>query len=148
MTQSNPIPGVAAAQTARVSAALAAAGAYDTSPVEMNCQGWQWVMFFIKYTRGGAGGDLQFKPEVSPVGSGDHWYQVGAAVNGSISSGTDLVNNIQRAEVEYGSTGVAAEKVSYGPIFLGGCADRIRLNCQESGATGTPGTVEVLARFS
>lgn len=146
--QLDRVPGVAASQTARASAVLPASGAYDTSPTEMNCAGFEWVTLFIKYTRGGSGGDMQFKLEGSPAGSGDSWYQLGTATNGTLSSGSDLTNNVQRSEVEYGSTGASAEKVTYGPIPLYGTFERLRVPCQESGATSTPGTTEILARFS
>lgn len=144
----NEVPGPQAAQTARASAVLPGSGAYDTAPTEMDVRGFHWVTLFITYTRGGAGGDLQFKLEGSPVNSGDHWFQLGAVTKGTVSSGSDALDNLQRGEVEYGSTGAGAEKVAYGPVFLGGCVERLRINCQESGATGTPGTAAVLARFS
>lgn len=144
----NQVPGVAASQTARASAALPASGAFDTTPTEMNVSGFHYAMFYLTYTRGGAGGDVQFKIEASPVGAGDHWYSIGTSSAGTTSSGADTVGNVQRGEVEYGSTGAGAEKFTYGPIALGGCVERLRLVAQESGATGTPGTLAALARFS
>lgn len=133
-------------QVARASAALAAAGAFDAAPVEMHCPGFKSVMLFIEYTRGGAGGDMQFKIEISPVNTGDHWYQVGQYAAAALASGSDVVSNIQRQEIEYGSTGAAIEKVAFGPVEYN--ADRMRIACQESGAVATPGTAKITARFS
>lgn len=144
----NNVPGPQAAQTARASAVLPNAGAYDSAPTEMDVRGFHYVMLFLTYTRGGSGGDVQLKLEASPVGSGDSWFQVAQSTKGTVTSGSDALENIQRGEVEYGSTGATAEKVTYGPIFLGGCVERLRVPAQESGATGTPGTLAILARFS
>lgn len=135
-------------QTARASAALAAAGAFDAAPLELACPGFQKVMLYIEYTRGGAGGDVQFKVEISPVNTGDHWHQIGQYAGAAIVSGSDVTSNVQRQEVEYGSTGAAIEKFSYGPLDLGGAVERLRVVCQESGAVATPGTCKVTARFS
>ncbi len=134
------------AQTARASAALPAAGAFDASPTEMPCSGFNSVMLFITYTRGAAGGDMQFKVEGSPVSSGDSWFQQGLYAAGTVASGADVVSNVQREEVEYGSTGATAEKVMFGPIDIRGC-ERLRIPAQESGVAGTPGTAAIEAVF-
>src|SRR5262245_11282566 len=118
--QIDRVPGVAATQTARASAALPASGAYDTSPTALNCMGFEQVMLFFTYTRGGSGGDVQFKLECSPVDSGDHWYQMGAVTKGTVSSGSVALDNVQQGEVEYGSTGSGAEKFTYGPVNISG----------------------------
>jgi hypothetical protein len=135
-------------QIARASAALPAAGAYDATPTELVCAGFDFVTLYIVYTRGGAGGDMQFKIEVSPASGGDEWHQLTAYAKATVTSGSDLTSNAQREEVEYGSTGSGAEKFAYGPIPLNGTVERIRIPCQESGAVGTPGTCQIKALFS
>lgn len=135
-------------QVARASAVLPGAGAFDVAPVAMPCPGFEQVTLFIEYTRGGAGGDVQFKLEASPVGSGDVWHQLSAFTGAAAVSGADTVSNVQREEIEYGSTGAAIEKFTYGPVQLGGAVERLRVPCQESGAAGTPGTCKVTAVFS
>lgn len=133
-------------QVARASSLLPAGGAFDTTPTEMQCPGFTQVTLFVEYTRGGAGGDVQFKVELSPVYTGDVWHQVGQYAAAAVASGSDVVSNVQRQEVEYGSTGAAIEKFAFGPIDITG-AERMRVNCQESGAVGTPGTCKVTASF-
>ena len=133
-------------QTARASAALPAAGAYDAAPTVMHCAGFETCTLFIAYTRGGAGGDMQFRVEVSPDSAGAVWHRGGVYAPGTPASGTDVVSNLQRESVEYGSTGAGREDVVYGPFDLRGAA-RLRVPCCESGAIGTPGTSAIEARF-
>lgn len=133
-------------QTARASAALPAAGAYDPTPTVMHCVGFETCTLFIAYTRGGVGGDMQFRIEVSPDSTGTVWHRGGIYAPGAVASGSDSVSNLQRESVEYGSTGAGIEQVVYGPIDLRGAA-RIRVPCRESGAVGTPGTAAIEARF-
>jgi hypothetical protein len=135
-------------QIARASAALAAAGAFDTTPTVMQCPGFSKAMLFIEYERGGAGGDMQLKVEISPVPMGDHWFQITQYAGAAVASGSDVVSNVQRQEIEYGSTGAGVEKFTFGPIDLAKTAERMRVNCQESGAVGTPGTCKITAVFS
>ena len=47
-------------QTLKISAALPAAGAWDT-PVPVFCPGFKSVTLFVKYTRGGAAGAVDLK---------------------------------------------------------------------------------------
>ena len=133
-------------QTARASAALPAAGAYDAAPIEMHCAGFETCILFITYARGGAGGDMQFRVEVSPDSTVAVWHRGGVYAPGTPASGTDVVSNLQRESVEYGSTGAGRESVVYGPFDLRGAA-RLRVPCRESGAIGTPGTSAIEARF-
>lgn len=133
-------------QTARANAALPAAGAYDATPTVMHCAGFETCTLFIAYTRGGAGGDMQFRVEVSPDSAGAVWHRGGIYAPGGVASGADTVSNLQREDVEYGSTAAGAEAVVYGPFDLRGAA-RLRIPCRESGAVGTPGTAAIGARF-
>jgi hypothetical protein len=134
-------------QTARAAAALPAAGAFDAAPLEMTCPGFTHCTLFISYTRGGAGGDMQFRIEANPVATGGAWYRGGLYAPGAVASGADSLSNLQRESVEYGSTAAGAETVVYGPFAIEGGVERLRVPCAESGAVGTPGTVSILARF-
>ena len=134
-------------QTARAAAALPAAGAYDAAPTEMPCAGFDTCTLFISYTRGGAGGDMQFRVQASPDSTGAVWHQGGIYAPGAVASGADTVSNLQREDIEYGSTDAGAETVIYGPFDIHG-TERLRIPCRESGAVGTPGTASIEARFA
>ena len=134
-------------QTARVAAALPATGAFDAAPLEMHCAGFDTCTLFISYTRGGAGGDMQFRVQASPDSAGAVWHRSGIYAPGAVASGADTVSNLQREDVEYGSTAAGAETVIYGPFAIQGAA-RLRIPCCESGAVGTPGTASIQARFA
>ncbi len=134
-------------QIARVSAVLPGAGAFDLAPLELSCIDFHYVTLDVVYTRGGAGGDMQLKIELSPDTTGTDWYQSGLYAAGIVASGADVVSNIQREEIEYGSTAAGAARFTLGPLQLQGGAQRIRIPCQESGNVGAPGTVEIIAMF-
>lgn len=135
--------------TARAAAALPAAGAWDATPTEVHSIGLDYVTFYITYTRGAAGGDMQFRIEFSPysadVAGVEDWFQGTIYAGGAVASGADTVSNLQREEVEYGSTGAAAEPYIYGPIALHGTVARWRIAAQESGVVGTPGDCHIVA---
>lgn len=140
---------------ARALAALEAAGAWDPTPVELMSYGGSNVTFFFQYTRAGAGGDMQFRIEISPyIQDADApagiaaWYRSTVFQAGFVVSGADSLSNIQRTDNEYGSTAAGAETFVYGPLSLEQTTERIRVVCAESGAVGTPGTVAVIAHFS
>jgi len=139
-------------QEARASAALPAAGAFDASPTELVCADMEFVLLYITYTRAGAGGAVTFKVEVSPRTADDatleDWYQAGILAGGAVAAGSDTTSAIQREEVEYQATGAGAETFVYGPIELRSNVERIRIPCAESGAVGTPGTVQITAVFA
>ncbi len=135
-------------QVARVSAVLPAAGAWDVAPIEMPCAGFDRVLFYFTYTRGGAGGDMRFRIEQAPDSAGAVWYQASDIGISVVASGADNVDNVQRAIIEYGSTGPGAELYMYGPFELQEAVERIRIVCCESGNVGAPGTVEIIAKFS
>ena len=134
-------------QTARAAAALAAAGAWDAAPTEMACPGFQFVTLYISYTRGAAGGDMQFRIEANPDAAAGTWYRGGLYDAGAVASGVESLSNLQRETIEYGSTGAGAETFIYGPLEIRGGMERLRVPCAESGVVGTPGTVSIEARF-
>lgn len=134
-------------QTARASAALPAAGAWDAAPTEMACPGFESCTLYISYTRAAAGGDMRFRIDVSPNSTGTVWHRASIYAPGAVASGSDTVSNLQRDAVEYGSTAAGAETVVYGPLDIRG-SERLRVACAESGAVATPGTVSIEARFA
>lgn len=138
-------------QTARAAAVLEAAGAFDPTPTEMPCPYADHVTFYITYTRGAVGGDAQFRVEPSPYSSDqagvEDWFLASVFAAGGVVSGVDTLSNLQRGNVEYGSTGAGAETVVYGPFLLRKTAERIRFLARESGVLGTPGTMHVVAMF-
>ena len=128
------IPGVNAYNLARALAALPAAGAYDASPTEIDVQRAESVTLYIQYTRGAAGGDMQFKVEVSPFAQDTDapagvsaWYQTTLFAPGVVASSADSLSVIQRNETEYGSTAAGAESFAYGPIELDQTVQRLRV---------------------
>lgn len=134
-------------QTARVSAVLVAAGAFDSAPTALACPGFDFVTLFFKYTRGGAGGAFKFKIEISPDSTGSVWHQATLYSPGTVTAGADTLSTDQREAVSYQATGASAELFVFGPLELGGTIERVRVNAAETGATGTPGTLEIKARF-
>lgn len=136
-------------QTVRVSNILPAAGAYDPAPVAIQCPGFKRVTFYVTYTRGGAGGAVDFKVEAKRAPTSlTVWHQLAQYSSGALTAGTDTTSNVQREEVRYQATGAAAERFVFGPIDLEGTVEQIRVSCQESGAVATPGTCEIIAQFS
>ena len=134
-------------QTARAAAALPAAGAYDAAPVEMPCPGFKTCTLFVSYTRAAAGGDVTLHVEASPDAAGATWHRVTVYDPGAVASGADTTSNLQRENLEYGSTGAGAEEFIYGPFEIHG-AERLRVACAETGAIANPGTVSIEARFA
>lgn len=138
-------------QEARAAAVLEAAGAFDPNPTELECSYADFVTFYITYTRGAAGGDVQWYIETSPYTADqagvEDWFRSSVFAAGGVVSGADTLSNLQRGNVEYGSQGAPAENVVYGPIALHKTAERVRFVAAESGVVGTPGTLHVMALF-
>ena len=134
-------------QTARASAALPAAGAYDLAPTEMPCPGFQKVMLSLAYTRGGAAGAFAFRVETSPASSGAVWHRTVLINAPAVVPGADSQGDVQRNAMEYQATGAAIERFIYGPIDLGGAVERIRIAAAETGNVGAPGTLAITANF-
>jgi hypothetical protein len=134
-------------QIARASAALPAAGAYDAAPTELYCNTFETVTLFFTYTRGGAAGAFAFRVDVSPDGTGATWFRQTLYAPANVVTGADSQSDFQREAVEYGSTGAAAESFVYGPMTLGGVAERIRIAAAETGNVGAPGTLAIRVVF-
>ena len=136
--------------TARASAALAAAGAWDAAPTEFFCSGAQWMRLQFTYTRGAAGGAFDFQIESSiysvialvPAAAGE-WADPSVEAVGAVVAGADTQSLVQDGYDTFESQGAAAETWSYGPVQLNKTLERIRIPARESGAVGTPGTLAI-----
>lgn len=127
---------------ARASAVLPGAGAYDSSPTAIPLQNFSQIAFFISYARGGVGGSTAFKVEFNdqddPSVATD-WYQSTEVTVGALTSGSDVQDKTQRAEILYQATAAGAERF-ISPVY-NALAKWARVAFKEVGATGTPGTV-------
>ena len=135
-------------QVLRVAAALPAAGAFDVAPLEIYCMGFDRVTLYVSYTRAGAGGSVVLRPEFSPVGAGAVWHRQALYAAAALVAGADAASLVQCETLRYTSTAAGAETFALGPIVLDQTITRLRVACAELGAIATPGTVEILARFS
>ena len=143
-------------QLARVSAALPAAGAWDATPIEMVCPGFDEVTLSFTYTRGGQGnGAFDFQIETSPysvVGNvpagASEWVTEALVAAGAVVAGADTQSRTQREYTTYASQGADAEDFSYGPMKIGATIERMRVRARESGETGNPGTLQIQAYYS
>ena len=88
-------------QVARASAALPAAGAFDTTPTALACPGFDFVTLYFTYTRGGAGGAFKFKVEASLDSPGSVWHQGALYAPGTVVAGRDTGSTTQREHVTY-----------------------------------------------
>ena len=135
-------------QEARAYAILPAAGAWDATPTEMACPGFDHVLLYVSYIEGAVvGGAVDIRIDVSPDSLGTVWHQGTAYSVGAVVAGADTVSNFQREEISYDPTGVAREYFVFGPVALNGTVERLRVVAQESGQVGTPGRCEIEARF-
>jgi hypothetical protein len=134
-------------QVVRVSAVLLGAGAYDATPLELCCPGFDFVTLFGTYTRAGAGGSVRMLLDFSAASTGAVWYRKSLYGPAVVAAGADAASLEQRESLLYTSTAVGAELFMFGPIELDGTVERLRVACAEVGAVATPGTCELLARF-
>lgn len=137
--------------TVRAAAALGAAGIWDAAPTEVACAGFNWVVFYFTYTRGAAGGAMDFQIHTSPYSADlagvEDWFYQSLYGAGAVVAGTDTTSNIQRELVTYGSTAAGAETFVYGPVQLDGTVERVRIRCRESGIPGTVGDCHIVGVF-
>lgn len=138
--------------TLRASAALPAAGAWDTTPTETPVAGAENITLSFTYTRGAAGGAFDWQMEVSiyavvgnvPAGASE-WVTESIYAGGAVVAGADTTSTVQRELQSYTSQGAAAEDFSFGPIALDKTVERVRVRARESGVAGTPGTLSIVA---
>ena len=138
----------------RASAALAGAGAWDATPTESFTSGAQNVTLAFTYTRGAAGGAVDFQIEVSPYAvignvpaTASEWITQSVYAAGGVVAGADTTSLVQRELQSYTSQGAAAEDWVLGPIPLNGTIERIRVRARESGVVGTPGVLAISAEL-
>ncbi len=135
--------------TIRADTALAGAGAWDAAPLEIACAGFRFAMFYFAYTRGGAAGAFDFQLQVSPRSADaagvEDWFSQSMMAAGALAAGADTQSRVQREYLTYQATGAGMEDIAYGPVDLGGAAERLRLPCRESGNAGAPGTLHCVA---
>jgi len=139
---------------ARVSAVLPAAGAWDATPTEFSVAGAKFMSIKISYTRGAAGGAVDWQIEGSiyavaanvPAGTGE-WGNETALAVGAVATGADTQNLVQSEYETFGSQGAAIETIVIGPIELRQTIERLRIPCRESGVVGTPGIAAVVVEL-
>ncbi len=139
--------------TLRASAALPAAGAWDT-PTASFCSSARTALLSFTYTRGAAGGAFDFQIQTSifsiaanvPAGAGE-WQTETLYDAGAVAAGVDSQSRLQREYQTYQATGAAAETFIFGPVEIDG-AERIRVTVRESGVVGTPGTLALVMELT
>jgi len=136
--------------TLRASAACPAAGAWDATPTAVTAAGAQALTLFFTYTRGAAGGAFDWQLMVSayaraadaPAGAAE-WVTEPLYSAGSVTAGADSQSLVQHEYQTYTVLTGDAEGFVFGPIGLGGTAERVRVRARESGAIGNPGTLQI-----
>lgn len=132
----------------RVSAVLA--GAWDAAPTESSSAFAEFLTLSFTYTRGGAGGAFDYQLWTSiysvaanvPAGA-QEWQAPAIYASGVVAAGADTQSRDQREYETYEATGAAVESLTIGPIPLRSTIERIRVRARESGAAGTPGTLQI-----
>lgn len=141
-------------QIVKISAALEAAGAWDT-PLELGSAYAQKLTLHFTYTRGGAGGAFDWQLEVSsysiavlvPAGA-QEWTSETILSAGVVAAGADTQSRVQREFQTYQATGAAVEDFVFGPLDLGGTIERYRVTARESGNVGAPGTLQITGELA
>lgn len=132
----------------KASAALPAAGAWDT-PTVQSIFGTRGLTLSFTYTPGAAGGAFDYQIELSPYSmaalvptGAAEWITEGIYAAGIVAAGVDTQSREQREFQTYQATGVAAEDYQM-DYELQAPYERIRIRTRESGVAGTPGTLQV-----
>lgn len=134
-------------QVARAAAALPGAGAFDATPLEMCCAGFDFVTLYITYTRGAAGGAVVMRPEFAEDSTGAAWHRNSEYGPAIVAADVDSVSLEQAETITYTSNAAGAQTSMIGPFQLDGVVERMRVPCAESGVVGAPGTCAIEARF-
>lgn len=136
-------------QVVRVSAALPAASAWDTTPLELLSDYAMHLHLQFTYTRGGAGGAFDWQLETSPYSvvalvpaGASEWVTEAIFAPGAVVAGADTTNNVQRDLQTYTATGAGAEDFVF-DVALDGNVERYRVRARESGAEQAPGTLQI-----
>jgi len=142
-------------QIARVSAALAGAGAWDAAPLELACPYFDFVTLSFTYTRGGAAGAFDWQLWTSlysivgnaPAGA-QEWSAPPIYASGAVAAGADTASLVQDEYMTYTPIDAAVHSFNYGPVPLRGTVERVRVRARESGNVGAPGLLQVTVEFS
>jgi len=134
-------------QVLRASAALPAAGAWDAAPTAIEVMGWTELTLLCAYTRGAAGGAVQFKIEFSYDDAPTVFYQTTLYQSGALAAEADAHSSLQREDFTYTSTAAAIERWPY-HLEIPSNVKTLRLAAREVGVTATPGTFAVNAMLS
>ncbi len=142
-------PPLSRVQPVRAAAALPAAGAWDATALEVNCENSEFIALYLEYTRGGAAGAVDWYLEVSPFANDQpgitNWFQTALYAPGVLAAGADTQGRLQREFLTYQATGAALESFVYGSVRIAGAVERLRLIARESGNVAAPGTLKVTA---
>lgn len=139
-----PIEYDVAVSTARASAALAAAGAYDAAPIEVSTGLRRYLFILNTYTRGVVGGAAAHRIQIALTVAGvNTWVMPTMIASGGIAPGADSTMQSQRIQpYRYDSTSAIAE--SYWYLFDIGRAPLFRIASAEIGVIATPGVLATL----
>lgn len=145
-----PFPPITNPITFRASAALPAAGAWDAAPLEIAVPSKSRMTLYVSYTRGAAGGAMDFQVVVSPYAANlagvEDWFMQTEYSAAVLAAGVDSGSRLQREYVTYASQAAAIENFVYGPIDLGAGVERVYVRARESatGIVATPGTAHIV----
>lgn len=143
-----PFPPITNPITFRASAALPAAGAWDATPTVVAIPQLARLVLYISYTRGAAGGAMDFQLQVSPYSATaagvQNFFNQSEYSAAVLAAGVDSQSRIQAEYITFQSQGAAIENVVYGPVELGAGVERIMVRARESGVVGNPGTVHIV----
>lgn len=133
----------------RASAVMAAAGAYDTNPTEIDCSQADQADFWLSYDQhvSASAGQVTVKIETAiTVGGTDYWsYARYVVLTGTFAQGSTVDSQVQAETLEFDPTAATAEYIHLMVDSLN--ADKIRINVKESGETSYPGTVAIYCRL-
>jgi hypothetical protein len=137
----------------RASAALAAAGAWDTAPVSIDCNAYDWAALYITYAVNAAAvsntGYAEFKIETTCDSSTWHPDNVvhnDAAVT-AVANGLDTWKSKNHVNIIYHDTPGTTTATQGTPKFRVDLQDarKFRVDFREAGELGKPGTVKCTA---
>ena len=144
-----PFPPITNPPTFRASAALPAAGAWDVALLEIAVPSKSRMTLYISYTRGAAGGAMDFQVVVSPysatVAGVENWFMQTEYQAAVLAAGVDSGSRLQREYITYASQAAAIENFVYGPVDLGAGVERVYVRARESatGIIATPGICHI-----
>jgi len=147
--------GVSSLNTARASAALTAAGAWDAAPTEFFISGADSLGVHLTYTQGAAGGAVDVQLQLSPYSvaalvpaGANEWETQTLYSAGVVVGGADTQSLMQAEYVTFDPVTAAAESVAFAPVALNGLFERCRVQARESGVVGTPGTAAIVVTLN